>query len=392
MSAPVWIDPRLRDWATERQAEYIDAIIKHGSAFRAARALGVSKQAIADSMKSLKISAARRGYAPEADMVRATVAPFVVKGTSTLYDENGNQKLQWVKTKTDAAMLEEAVRAAVEALSADIKRAKPIAPPKTTQANLLNLYTLTDCHVGMRAWAAEAGADWDLSIAERVLTGAFRHMVESSPPAGTAFVSQLGDWLHYDSMESVTPQHRNLLDSDGRFPKVVAVAVRILRYVIDLALNRHNRVVVLMAEGNHDMASSVWLRHLFALLYENEPRVEVMDSPAPYYAHQHGSVMLGFHHGHLSKNTALPILFAAQFPKVWGSTTRRYCHCGHRHHVEEKEHSGMIVVQHPTLAARDAYAARGGWIADRTMTAITYHDRYGQVARSTVVPEMLEES
>lgn len=92
----------------------------------------------------------------------------------------------------------------------------------------------------------------------------------------------------------------------------------------------------------------------------------------------------------MKKNDALPILFAAQFPQIWGATTRRYCHTGHRHHVEEKEHSGMTVIQHPTLAARDAYAARGGWIAERAITAITYHRDFGQVARNTVTPEMLE--
>ncbi len=50
----------------------------------------------------------------------------------------------------------------------------------------------------------------------------------------------------------------------------------------------------------------------------------------------------------------------------------------------------MTVIQHPTLAARDAYAARGGWIAERAITAITYHRDFGQVARNTVTPEMLE--
>lgn len=171
---------------------------------------------------------------------------------------------------------------------------------------------------------------------------------------------------------------------------MIAVAVRILRTVIDFALARHAKVVVLMAEGNHDEASSVWLRHLFKLLYEREPRIEVIDSELPYYVHQHGTTMLAFHHGHLKKNDALPILFAAQFPQIWGATTKRYCHTGHRHHVEEKEHSGMTVIQHPTLAARDAYAARGGWIAERAITAITYHRDFGQVARNTVTPEMLE--
>lgn len=116
-----------------------------------------------------------------------------------------------------------------------------------------------------------------------------------------------------------------------------------------------------------------------------------LDTPnvAAARAWQHGETMLGFHHGHLKKNDALPLLFAAQFPRMWGGTTRRYVHCGHWHHVSEKEHSGLTVIQHPTLAARDAYAARGGYHADRKVSAITYHAQHGEVARNTVVPEML---
>lgn len=50
----------------------------------------------------------------------------------------------------------------------------------------------------------------------------------------------------------------------------------------------------------------------------------------------------------------------------------------------------MTVVQHPTLAARDAYAARGGWISERQASAITYHKLHGQVARNIVTPEMVQ--
>ena len=187
----------------------------------------------------------------------------------------------------------------------------------------------------------------------------------------------------------MTPTSNHILDADGRFSKVVTVAIRVLRTVVGLALQKHCKVVVLLAEGNHDTASSVWLRALFGALYESEPRVEVIDSPLPYYVYQHGSTMIGWHHGHLRKPAELPLLFAAQFPTIWGATKKRYVHCGHRHHVEEKEHSGVHVIQHPTLAARDAYAARGGWIADRTVTAVTYHDRFGRYSTATVCPEML---
>ncbi len=144
-----------------------------------------------------------------------------------------------------------------------------------------------------------------------------------------------------------------------------------------------------MAEGNHDPTSSIWLQQMFAALYENEPRITICDSPLPYYVYQHGLTMIGAHHGHLTKNGGLPLLMAAQFPKVWGATKYRYVHCGHRHHIDIKEHSGITVVQHPTLASRDAYAARGGWIAERGANCDTYHSDFGQVARTTVTPEMV---
>jgi hypothetical protein len=281
-------------------------------------------------------------------------------------------------------------------MAEELPRAEPMKAPALTDAKLASVYTLTDSHVGAMCWHREnldPNGDWDLSIAERTLVGCFEHMVNASPAARVGIVAQLGDFLHSDGMgliEGRTPTSGHILDQDGRFSKVVQTAIRILRRVVSFALLKHERVVVLMAEGNHDLASSVWLRAMFKALYENEPRVEVIDSELPYYVYQHGKTMLAWHHGHLRKNDQLPLLFAAQFPKVWGETARRYAHTGHRHHFEEKEHSGMSVVQHSTLATRDAYAARGGWMSDRQCTAITYHTDYGQVCRNTVTPEMLQ--
>jgi hypothetical protein len=58
-----------------------------------------------------------------------------------------------------------------------------------------------------------------------------------------------------------------------------------------MLLAKHKNVHVILAEGNHDMASSVWLRTMFKALYENEPRITVDDSALPYYAHEFGNVM-----------------------------------------------------------------------------------------------------
>lgn len=385
------IDPQLASFATVRQLELMEAAEKHGSMRKAATALGLSHSYISRSMKALKRKAARQGYAPEHDMTRTVPDGFKVRGVSTYYNAEGKAAGQWVKSTADHERQLELMQEALEALREEIPTATPVDAPSHSLTALCNVYTLTDCHVGMLAWHREGGADWDLAIAEKTLVGCFSAMVQSSPQAETCVIAQLGDFLHYDSaVAAITPVHGHNLDADGRMPKMVRTAIRILRTVVQAALERHQRVILLLAEGNHDMGSSVWLRAMFSALYEAEPRVYVIDSELPYYVHQHGKTMIGWHHGHLSKNDALPLLFAAQFPQVWGSTSRRYVHCGHRHHVAEKEHPGMTVVQHPTIAARDAYAARGGWLSERQVQAITYHSEHGQVARNIVTPEMLQ--
>lgn len=384
------IDENLKQFATERQAEYIDAVNAHGGWRAAAKQLGVGHKAIFRAVKSVEKKAAMRGYAPGHDFTRPVPDMFVAKGVSTYYNKDGKPTGQWVKASLDDQKRMQAMQDAIAALCDDVPRVKSTPAPGITSDSLATVYTLTDSHVGMLSWHRESGEDWDLDIAERVLTGCFQAMVDASPAAGIGIVNQLGDFLHSDGLTPVTPTSGHILDQDGRFSKVVEVAVRVLRSVVSMALAKHPKVFVLMAEGNHDLSSSVWLRILFKTLFENEPRVEVIDSPLPYYCIQHGKTMLAFHHGHLKKNDQLPILFASQFPKIWGGTVKRYCHTGHRHHIEEKEHSGITVIQHPTLAARDAYAARGGWIAERQVTSITYHSEFGQVARHTVTPEMIE--
>lgn len=390
---PTVIDTGLEQYATPLQLEYLRSVNHHGSASKAAKQFGVGKTAINGALDRLRRHAASQGYSPDHNMTRPVPDGFKVARISTNYDSSGQVAQQWVIGMPDKERQEEIIREAYAAMASDLPRQAPIAPPSSTAANLANVYTLTDSHVGMLAWEKEnLEGNWDLSIAERTLIGCFEHMVRSSPAAGVGIVAQLGDFLHSDGLAAVTPTSGHLLEQDGRFPKVVRAAIRILRHVVNFALEHHERVIVLMAEGNHDLASSVWLRAMFQALYENEPRVQVIDSELPYYVYQHGATMIAWHHGHLKKNDQLPILFASQFPRVWGDTVKRYAHCGHRHHVEEKEHSGMTVVQHSTLAARDAYASRGGWMSERQCTAITYHTQWGQVARNTVTPEMLEQA
>lgn len=387
------IDENLRQFATPRQLEFLEAVDRLGSERKAADSLGLCRGTVSNAIAALKKKAAKMGYAPECHMTRIVPDGFMTKGVSSYFNKDGVLTGQWVKSQVDHDRQEAIFREACAAMAETLPRVKPAPMPEGTSEALCNLYTFTDYHLGMLAWGKETGADWDLKIAERTLIAAFAHMIDAAPKASTAFIAQLGDFLHSDGsggMLPVTPLHSNILDQDGRYSKIVGVAIRVLRRIVDFALERHEKVVVLMAEGNHDLSSSVWLRAMFRALYENEPRVEVIDSESPYYAWQHGTNMLGFHHGHLTKKENMPLLFASRFPAMWGATTKRVIHTGHQHHKDEKEHNGVTVVQHRTLAANDAHSARHGYVSERSAQAITYHVQYGEVARNTVVPEMFE--
>lgn len=363
-------------------ADFIAAWEKYGSPSLVANELKISERAAMSRRRSVE---RRTGKS------LATRNDMRVSGTSTLVNAEGNVVLQWVKELRSDNEREAAFRAAVDEMARALPRVPAIPAPAKCYDSLCTVYTLTDAHVGMKSWAQETGEDWDLGIAEEVLTGCFYHLVGSAPKSKVAIVNQLGDFLHADGLVPATPTSGHILDMDSRFQKVVEAAVRILRKIVAAALKKHDQVRLYLHEGNHDPASSVWLRTLFSAIYEDEPRVHVETSPSPYIAYRHGKVMLGFHHGHLAKKTSLPLLFAAKYPEIWGATPRgRYVHVGHLHHVDEKEHPGVTVIQHPTLAAPDAYSARGGWLSRRQATAITYHSEFGEYARNVIVPEMLE--
>lgn len=336
-----------------------------------------------------KAKLARQGWSPEHDMTKTVPDGFHLKGTSTLYDEDGKAKLQWVKTSIDHERQAEMMREVVSALSAEIVPEIAVKAPAHTLDQLLNCYVITDYHLGMNSWGEETGGDWDMKIAEDLLVSWFGAAIAQAPDSRSAVFSQLGDFLHWDGISAVTPTSGHIVDADTRFQKVVRVAIGVIRRITSMLLAKHERVVLLMAEGNHDLASSMWLRELFAALYENEPRIEVITRPDPYYCLEHGLTSLFFHHGHKKRIDSLETVFIAKFREVFGRTRFSYAHTGHLHHNVLRETNTMQLEQHRTLAAPDSHASRGGWMSGRDAKVITYHSQFGEVGRTTISYEML---
>lgn len=385
------VDQGWYQFCTVRQGELLKALDDHGSYRDACSALGISLGTLSNTVARVKFKAALHGYSPENDMTRIAPDPFVVRGTSTYYNEEGQVKGQWVKTKVDDSKVQQMMLETIEAMKEDIPRVSMMHPPPLGNDSLLNCYVITDYHLGMLSWDEETGENWDIKIGEDLIIRWFSQAIQQSPPANIAVFAQLSDFLHFDGMDAVTPASKHLLDVDTRFAKLVRSAIRVLRTVIDMLLQKHQQVHIIMADANHDPVSQIWLREWFSVLYENEPRISVDKSPNPYNAYEFGKTALFFHHGHKKKVANVSDVFVSKFREMFGRTKNAYAHMGHLHHVDIKENNLMIVEQHRTLAPADAYAARGGWLSGRDAKVITYHKEYGEVSRLTINSDMLKD-
>ena len=142
--------------------DLLAAVREHGSNRKAAKALGIDSRGVDRRMKRLQF----RGYAPDHDMTHTVPDGYIVKGASTLYRDDGSKVLQWVKSSVDAERRQAMMRESFEAAARDLKPLPPRKAAGTYLAALQASYVIGDPHVGMRAWAEECGADWDLAIAQ----------------------------------------------------------------------------------------------------------------------------------------------------------------------------------------------------------------------------------
>ena len=373
---------------TPSQMELANLLDAGHSKAQIAVKLKIAERNVYKMQERIRLNAIKRGYSPEHDMNHTVPEGFKVRGVSTYYNDDGQPTAQWVKSASDEVQRAEALLNAIESASSAFPKFKPIKAPTQSDENLASLLTITDFHLGMKAWKDSDGDNWDVKIARDVFLNAIHDMIYASPKSGVGILNQLGDFLHWDGLAQVTPTSGHQLTGDDRYSKLVELSISVMTEAVQLMLKKFGKVVVVQAEGNHDLASSVWMRKFIKHSFENEPRVEVIDNEFPYYAYQHGNIMLGFHHGHKMRMAQLQKLFASEprFRKIWGDCHHAYIHCGHLHHERVLDDAGATIEQHPTLAARDNYSSSNGYVSQRGAKMITYDKSDGEVHRVTVRP------
>jgi hypothetical protein len=315
---------------------------------------------------------------------------FAVHKVSTLIDgQTGEIKQQWIKTRNERDPIAD-LAAAFASIKDELPRADtPIVAPVSTRERLLAAYLLGDSHVGMHAHWADAGSNFDLKIAEHNLTSLVGQLVDLGPPAKQALIVNIGDYFHSDNRGNTTTKGTPV-DVDGRWVKVLAVGIRIMRRIIERALAKHEHVTVINEIGNHDTHASLFLSLALAQFFENEPRVHIDCSPQMFHWYRFGRVLIGTHHGHLVKPADLLGVMVTDRAQDWGETLWRYWFTGHIHHERSREFPGMFWRSLRASSTSDAWHHGQGYRSAQELSVETFDIEDGLINRHMVgVPKNL---
>lgn len=292
----------------------------------------------------------------------------------------------WYKTNRELADRVQAIKDAFAEMSDTIVRLPKIKKPKHADSDLLVVHSQGDPHFGLYAWAKEAGEDFDIEIARRVMLETTAKIMARTPNSALAILLNVGDFYHANDSKSRTPKSGFALDTDSRWSKVFRIGVRVQCEILEALLQKHDRVIVRNNPGNHDPEGAVALDEAMKQRFWDNPRVTFASdvTEAHHWYHRFGKVLIGSTHGDTGKHKDLLEVMAADVPEDWGQTWTRWIFVGHIHHRTVLEGRGGTIETLKTTAPGDAHHASHGYRSGRGMRAHVFHIDGGDPDEITV--------
>ena len=293
----------------------------------------------------------------------------------------------WVKTDTHSIYYKTPQGGEVNILDRvadafnDIKPSRKITPRADAENDLLAVYPLYDMHIGMLAWARETrGQDYDLELAAKDLMQSVSDLMHRTPDASKALVILGGDTLHVNDHYNETPASKHHQDADGRFEKIVDVAIKCISQAIEMIAENHKSVDVIILRGNHDETSHIVLKAALKQRYReteniNFPLLHGMDKSEIYW-YQHGKSLIAAHHGDKAPPQRLAMIVADKCP-FWSDTRHRVILTGHLHNLRVQDFAGVTHYTLRAFAPPDAYGSMFGGV--RGLSVMTFCNKSGLV-------------
>lgn len=330
---------------------------------------GMSRQAIADKMgKSVS--------AVKSLLERARRDPLVTK----IMERNGTEMVPdqaWIKEEWGSVRyspkkeVEQDLVSRVAEAFKDIPAYEPV-PANITQSDELSVYGLFDAHIGMRASAAETGADdYDLKLAEMDIKSAITRLASGG---GEALLIIGGDTLHHDNNDNETFASKHSLDVDGRIYKVTMLAVDVIAWAAEHLATVHERVTIKVHRGNHDPHSHVALVAGLTQRYRLAGRITVDDGETDWFWKQWGKCAIFTTHGDKAKPDAF-IHKMADICPFWSESPHRMAITGHVHKFQMQRIGGAMWCSVDGFCPPDEYGSQ--FSGRRGMAKMTFDKERG---------------
>ena len=376
------VTEEIYNLGTNRQKEAVNAVREHGTYEKAAKSIGLAGAGTVSKYINHLLKKAAKYHGIVSGLPSMPLAEGNVLGKITTHiktDGNGTEvKNVWYRQNSEYQSLMLALEDTANTL--DIKAPK-VRSPKLTNSDLLSCYNIGDMHIAMHAWHEETGADFDVKIAVHDLLLAMSDLIDRSVNSETAIILNLGDAIHFHDDTHQTKGSGNPLDADGRVDKAFRITCALMNKFVEMALQKHKKVVVRNVRGNHDEELAMALRYQMDAYWRNEKRVSIEMSPADTWFYEFGKVMLMATHGHMLAPIKMIPYMSAKMPEMWGRCKLRRALHGHFHSKSIIESLGGKVEGFSNLAPNDAWHESKGYRSELECVCIMYHKCGKEVGR-----------
>ena len=375
----------LEDYATtDRQREVLKTWEESNrNSVQASGSLGITSSTVRDIINTIKSKAAAAGYSDNWDARRHVPAGEHVIGRS-IYTEDDEGNKAWLKTKRkiEDAEREAGLKAFVDELTKGLKPAKNThkKSPKGKSKDLLPAIIIGDAHIGMRGDSEPTRErDFNSQIASAEILEAIDYLVDAAPASEEALLINVGDFTHIDrSIPYPQTTNGTPMDTDTHIEAIMRTAANTMIHGILRILEKHGKISVVMARGNHDSETSIAIAMVLAYYFSKDHRVTILEPKGFYHYLTFGSNLVAITHGDKAPGRRL----ADMLPRlsVWSKTTHRYWILGHFHSkLSEQYDNSVLLERFGTLAPSDSWHASKGYRSPSIMNQIVYR-RSGGIA------------
>ena len=193
-----------------------------------------------------------------------------------------------------------------------------------------------------------------------------------------------GDLLQVDTFNETTTKGTPVETSETPMNAYIK-AFDAMASVIFSAAQLCEKLKIVYIPGNHDRLSSFHLAHGLYQAFKMWKNIEFDVDYSERKVHCYGENMYCFEHGDV-KSKENPLVYAVEFPDVWGVTKNRILYQGHYHHKKTMEHivdnesQGFVSKIMPSLSNSDYFHYKHKFSNSRRAAILDMHDKkFGKV-------------